>query len=63
MPLKGWLQFSRTDIERRGLVAVVPLIETLVIATEKLRAADWNDDASGNPPKRLDHLLKHTDQS
>ena len=63
MPLKEWLQSSRMDIERRGLVVIVPLLETLVIATEKLRAADWNDDASGNVPKKIDRFLQHTDRS
>ncbi len=63
MSLKEWLQASRMDIERRGLVAVVPLLEALVIATEKLREADWNDDASGNVPEKFNRSLQNTDRS
>ena len=63
MSLKEWLQASRMDIERRGLVAVVPLLEALVIATEKLREADWNDDASGNVPEKFNRSLQNTHRS
>lgn len=55
MTIRDWLEASTHDAERRGLHALVPLLQTLARATAALRAADWNDDASGADPKRPPH--------
>jgi len=47
MTIKGWLDWAVQDAERRALPALKPLLETLARSTAALRAADWNDDASG----------------
>jgi hypothetical protein len=47
MTIKTWLDAAVQDAERRGLPALKPLLETLARATSALRAADWNDDATG----------------
>ena len=47
MTIASWLQAAIADAERRGLPELKPLLETLARATTALRAADFNDDASG----------------
>ena len=47
MTIESWLQAAIADAERRGLPELKPLLETLARATKALRAADFNDDASG----------------
>jgi hypothetical protein len=47
MTIKTWLDVASVDAERRGLVAVKPLLEALAHATATLRTADWNFDATG----------------
>jgi len=47
MTIKTWLDVASVDAERRGLVAVKPLLEALARATATLRTADWNFDATG----------------
>ncbi len=49
MTIESWLQAAINDAERRGLPELKPLLETLARATNALRAADFNDDASGQP--------------
>ncbi len=49
MMIKTWLEMASHDAERRGLVALRPILETLARATVGLRAADWNADAAGGP--------------
>lgn len=45
--IKMWLDGAVQDAERRGLVALRPLLESLAQATSALRTADWNADAAG----------------
>ncbi len=47
MTIESWLQAAVADAERRGLPELKPILETLARATKALRAADFNDDASG----------------
>jgi hypothetical protein len=42
-----WLDSAIHDVERRGLPALKPLLETLARATSALRVADWNSDPTG----------------
>ena len=48
MTIESWLQAAIADAERRGLPELKPLLETLARATMALRAADFNDNASGD---------------
>ena len=45
MTVDAWLAAACEDARRRGLPALVPLLEGLAPATRALRAADWNDAA------------------
>ena len=47
MTLEQWLEDARMDAFRRKLPELAELLEGLAKATAALRAADWNDDASG----------------
>jgi hypothetical protein len=49
MHIAFWLQAAVADAERRGLPELKPILETLARTTAALRAADFNDDASGSP--------------
>ena len=49
MTIAEWLAAAKADAEKRGLPELIPLLEGLAQATERLRAADWNDDASTKP--------------
>ena len=46
MTIAEWLAAARADAETRGLPELPPMLDGLAQATERLRAADWNDDAS-----------------
>jgi hypothetical protein len=46
MTVGEWLALAKADAEKRGLPGLVQALEGLAQATERLRAADWNDDAS-----------------
>ena len=50
MTIEAWLQAATADAERRGLPELKPILETLARATRALRAADFNDHASGSQP-------------
>lgn len=50
MTVETWLAWACEDARRRGLEALVPLLEGLAPATRALRAADWNDAADGPAP-------------
>jgi hypothetical protein len=50
MTIESWLKAAVADAERRGLPELKPILEALGRATQALRAADFNDDASGTPP-------------
>jgi hypothetical protein len=47
MTIDSWLQAAIADAAKRGLPELKPILETLAKAATALRAADFNDDASG----------------
>jgi hypothetical protein len=47
MTVKIWLHNAVRDAERRNLPQLRVLLETLARSTSALRAADWNEDATG----------------
>jgi hypothetical protein len=47
MTIEDWLAAAIADAERRNLPELRPLLEALARSTRALRAADFNDDASG----------------
>jgi hypothetical protein len=47
MTIASWLQAAIADAEKRGLPDLKPILEALARSTQALRAADFNDDASG----------------
>jgi len=49
MTIAEWLAAAKADAEQRGLPELMPMLEGLAQATERLRAADWNDDPSTSP--------------
>ena len=48
MIIEQWLEDAKSDAYRRKLPELAELMEGLAAATAVLRAADWNDDASGD---------------
>lgn len=51
MTIAEWLAMAKADAEKRGLPELIPALDGLAQATERLRAADWNDDPSAPPAK------------
>jgi hypothetical protein len=49
MTIDAWLTAAAADAERRNLQELKPILESLARATQALRDADFNDDASGRP--------------
>ena len=47
MTIDAWLKAAIADAEKRGLPELTPILEGLAQSTKTLRAADFNDDASG----------------
>lgn len=47
MTIKTWLDNAIQDADRRNLPQLRALLEALARSTSALRAADWNDDATG----------------
>lgn len=47
MTVRTWLDTAIQDAERRALPPMRPLLEALARAIAAIRAADWNDDATG----------------
>jgi hypothetical protein len=47
MTIKAWLDNAIQDADRRNLTDLRSLLEALARSTSALRAADWNDDATG----------------
>ncbi len=45
-----WLAIAKADAEQRGLPELIPMLDGLAQATERLRAGDWNDDADRPTP-------------
>lgn len=54
MTIAEWLAQAKADAEKRGLPELIPMLEGLAQSTERLRAADWNDDPQKDAP-RDDH--------
>jgi len=54
MTISEWLAAATADAELRGLPELIPMLESLAQATERLRAADWNDDADKQTPQEGD---------
>ena len=48
MTIEQWLEDAKSDAYRRKLPELADLLESLAVATAALRAAEWNDDASGD---------------
>jgi len=48
MTIESWLKAAIADAEKRGLPELKPILEALARSTQVLRAADFNDDASGS---------------
>ena len=48
MTIDAWLQDAIADAERRGIPELKPILETLARTTAALRAADFNDHATGS---------------
>lgn len=46
MTIAEWLAAAKADAKTRALPELVPMLDSLAAATERLRAADWNDDPS-----------------
>ena len=49
MTIAEWLAAAKADAEKRGLPELVPMLDGLAQATERLRAASWNDNPSTRP--------------
>ncbi len=47
MTIEQWLEDARMDAFRRQLPDLAALLEGLAKSTAVLRAADWNEDATG----------------
>jgi hypothetical protein len=47
MTIASWLEAAIADAEKRGLPELKPLLEALARSTQALRAANFNDNASG----------------
>jgi hypothetical protein len=50
MSISDWLAAATADAEKRGLPELIPMLEGLAQATERLRAADWNDNPDKETP-------------
>ncbi|MEO7158711.1 MAG: hypothetical protein ABI039_14180 [Vicinamibacterales bacterium] len=51
MMIADWLAAAKADAEARGLPELIPMLDGMAQATERLRAADWNDDADKDMPR------------
>jgi hypothetical protein len=49
MTIAEWLAQAKADAEKRGLPELIPMLDGLAQATERLRDADWNDNPSTSP--------------
>jgi hypothetical protein len=54
MTIAEWLAAAKADAEKRGLPELIPMLEGLAQATERLRAADWNDNPDKDTPRDHD---------
>ena len=51
MTIAEWLAAAKADAEKRGLPELIPMLDGLAKATERLRAADWNDKPDQETPR------------
>lgn len=49
MTIAQWLAEAKADAQKRGLAELLPMLDGLAQATERLRNADWNDNPSTQP--------------
>ena len=49
MTVDAWLRVAIADAEKRGLPELKPLLESMALATDALRAANFTPNASGAP--------------
>ncbi len=54
MTIAEWLAQAKADAERQGLPELLPMLDGLAQATERLRAADWNDNPDTDTPANDD---------
>jgi hypothetical protein len=54
MNIAEWLATAKADAEARGLPELIPMLDGLAQATERLRAADWNDNADQGPSDSIE---------
>jgi hypothetical protein len=54
MTIAEWLAAAKADAEKRGLSELSPMLEGLAQSTERLRAADWNDNPDKDTPRDQD---------
>lgn len=50
MTIAEWLAQAKADAEKRGLPELIPMLDGLAQATERLRGADWNDNPDADAP-------------
>ncbi len=50
MTVGEWLEWAKGDALKRGLPDMSGPLDGLAQATERLRSADWNDDADKATP-------------
>lgn len=50
MTIAEWLAHTKADAEKRGLPELIPMLDGLAQATERLRQADWNDHPDTETP-------------
>lgn len=50
MTIAEWLAQAKADAEKHGLPELLPMLDGLAQATERLRAADWNDNPDTETP-------------
>jgi hypothetical protein len=50
MTIAEWLAAAKADAERRGLPELISMLDGLAQATERLRAASWNNDTDKGTP-------------
>ena len=50
MTIAEWLAEAKADALKRGLPELVPMLEGLAQQTQRLRAANWNDNPDKETP-------------
>ena len=50
MTIAEWLAQAKADAQKRNLPELIPMLEGLAQATERLRGADWNDNPDKETP-------------